>query len=42
MRKENKIFNKVYEGNNYKINNLKSGKNYEFRIRTIYNNIFGS
>jgi len=44
MRKENKKFNKIYEGNNnnYKINNLKAGKNYEFRIRTIYNNIFGS
>jgi hypothetical protein len=44
MRKENKIFKKIYEGNNnnYKINNLKSGKNYEFRIRTIYNNNIGS
>jgi len=44
MRKENKIFKKIYEGNNnnYKINNLKAGKNYEFRIRTIYNDCIGS
>ena len=44
MRKENKKFNKIYEGNNnnYKINNLKPGKNYEFRIRSLYNDIFGS
>ena len=44
MRKENKIFKKIYEGNNnnYKINNLKPNKNCEFRIRTIYNNNFGS
>ena len=44
MRKENKIFKKIYEGNNnnYKINNLKPGKNYEFRIRTIYNDCIGS
>jgi len=43
MRKENKIFKKIYEGNNNcKINNLKPGKNYEFRIRFLYNDYFGS
>ena len=44
MRKENKIFKKVYEGNNNncKIENLKPGKIYEFRIRSLYNDNFGS
>ena len=44
MRKENKIFKKIYEGNNNncKIDNLKPRKNYEFKIRTIYNDCFGS
>ena len=44
MRKENKIFKKIYEGNNKncKIDNLKPGQNYEFRIRSIYNDCFGS
>ena len=44
MRKENKIFNKIYKGNNnnYKINNLKPRKNYEFRIRSLYNDYIGS
>ena len=44
MRKENKIFKKIYEGNNnnYKIENLKPKTNYEFRIRSIYNNCYGS
>ena len=43
MRKENKIFKKVYEGNNNncKIENLKQNKNYEFRIRSIYNDCLG-
>jgi len=44
MRKENKMFQKVYEGNNNncKIENLKQNKNYEFRIRTKYNDCLGS
>ena len=44
MRKENKIFKKVYEGNNnnQKIDNLKPGKNYEFRICSLYNDYFSS
>ena len=44
MRKENKIFKKVYEGNNNncKIENLKPLINYEFRIRSKYNDYFGS
>jgi len=44
MRKENKLFKKVYEGNNNncKIENLKPLINYEFRIRSKYNDYFGS
>jgi hypothetical protein len=44
MRKENKIFKKIYEGNNnnYKIENLKPKTNYEFRIRSLYNDYFSS
>ena len=44
MRKENKIFKKVYEGNNNncKIENLKPITNYEFRIRSLYNDLIGS
>ena len=41
MRKENKKFNKIYEGNdnNYKIEKLKNDRNYEFRICSLYNDI---
>ena len=41
MRKENKKFNKIYEGNdnNYKIEKLKKDRNYEFRICSLYNDI---
>ena len=44
MRKENKIFEKVYEGSNNicKIENLKKNKNYEFRIRSLYNDCLSS
>ena len=44
MRKKNKKFNKIYEGNenNYKIDNLKLNTKYEFRICSIYNDIEGS
>ena len=44
MRKENKVFKKIYEGNNNNciIENLKPRTNYEFRIRSIYNDCFGS
>ena len=40
MRKENKKFINVYEGNNNncKIENLKKNTNYEFRICSLYNN----
>ena len=43
MRKENKKFNKIYEGNdnNYKVDNLKMNTNYEFRICSLYNDIIG-
>jgi len=43
MRKENEIFNKVYEGNNnnYSLNNLTKNTNYEFRICCLYNDIIG-
>ena len=43
MRKENKQFNRIYEGNdsNCKIENLKISKKYEFRICSLYNNILG-
>ena len=41
MRKENEIFNKIYEGNNnyYSLNNLTKNTNYEFRICCLYNDI---
>ena len=43
MRKENKKFIKVYEGNenNCKIDKLKENKIYEFRICSIYNDLVG-
>ena len=43
MRKENEIFNKVYEGinNNYSLNNLKINTNYEFRICCFNDDIIG-
>ena len=43
MRKENEIFNKVYEGNNnnYFLNNLTKNTNYELRICFFYNDIIG-
>ena len=43
MRKENEIFNKVYEGNNnnYSLNNLTKNTNYEIRICCFYNDIKG-
>ena len=43
MRKENEIFNKVYEGNNnyYYLNNLTKNTNYEYRICCLYNDIIG-
>ena len=43
MRKENEIFNKVYEGNNnnYSLNNLTKNTNYELRICCFYNDIIG-
>ena len=44
MRKENEEFKKIYEGNNnnYLINNLIKGTNYEFIIYSFYNNLFDS
>ena len=44
IRKENKKFYKAYEGNNNfcKIENLKSNKNYELRICTLYEDIISS
>ena len=43
MRKENEIFNIIYEeyNNNYSLNNLKINTNYELRICCLYNNIMG-
>ena len=43
MRKENEIFNKVYEGNNnnYSLNNLTKNTNYEFRICCFIDDIIG-
>ena len=43
MRKENEIFNKVYEGNNnnYSLNNLTKNTNYEFRICCFNDDIIG-
>ena len=43
MRKKNKKFNNIYEGNenNYKIDNLKLNTKYEFRICSIYNDLIG-
>ena len=43
MRKENEIFNKVYEGNNnnFTLNNLTINTNYELRICCCYDDIFG-
>ena len=44
MKRENKIFKKVYEGNNNNCNvkNLKSMTNYEFRLCSFYNELIGS
>ncbi len=44
MKKNNKKFEKIYEGNdsNYKVDNLKINKNYEFRLCSVYNDIIGS
>ena len=43
MRKENEKFKSIYEGNNtnYLINNLERNTNYEYRICSIYNNLYG-
>ena len=43
MRKENEIFNKIYEGNNnnYCLNNLTKNTNYEFRICCFNDDIIG-
>ena len=44
MRKKNKNYIKIYEGNdkNCKVDNLKQDKNYEFRICSVYNNLLGN
>ena len=44
MRKKNKKFIKIYEGNNNndKVDKLKTNTNSEFRIRSLYNDIIGS
>ena len=44
IRKENEEFIKIYEGNNNNslINNLISNTNYEFRICSFYNNVYGN
>ena len=43
MRKENEKFKLIYEGNNtnYFVNNLNKNTNYEFRICSLYNDIYG-
>ena len=40
MRKENENFKKIYEGNdnNYFVDNLEINTEYEFRIKSVYNN----
>ena len=43
MKKENEQFSKIYEGNsnNYLVQNLESDTQYNFRLTSMYNNVFG-